>query len=43
MAAEPLADEPDTIRVLLKLPNGTRLERRFYRNQSLKVSNLYTA
>ena len=35
---EPMADDPDAVRVLLKLPNGTRLERRFLKTHSLKVS-----
>jgi FAS-associated factor 2 len=33
---EPAADLPDTIRIVIKLPQGTRLERRFFRSQSLK-------
>ena len=39
---EPDSDDPDVIRVLIKLPNGMRLDRRFIRHQSLKVcKNLY--
>lgn len=33
---EPPADHPDAIRIVLKLPHGTRIERRFLRTQSLK-------
>jgi len=33
---EPAVDHPDTIRIVIKLPQGTRLERRFIRSQSLK-------
>ncbi|OXA42616.1 FAS-associated factor 2 [Folsomia candida] len=36
---EPPADHPDTIRTIIKLPNGTRLERRFLKTDSL--SHLY--
>lgn len=35
---EPDSDNPDIIKILLKLPNGTRLERRFIKSQSLKVA-----
>lgn len=35
--AEPAATDENVIRLLVKLPNGTRLERRFKRNTSLKV------
>ena len=34
---EPDSDHPDKIDVLLKLPNGTRLERRFLITDSLEV------
>ncbi|XP_064597373.1 FAS-associated factor 2-like [Liolophura sinensis] len=34
--AEPPSDDPEAIRILLKLPSGTRLERRFRKSQSLK-------
>ncbi len=34
---EPDADHPDAIKILLKLPNGTRLERRFLKTDSLQV------
>lgn len=37
---EPLADDPDAVRVLLKLPNGTRLERRFLKSHSLTVTSI---
>ena len=30
----------DLIKILLKLPNGTRLERRFLKSQSLQVRNV---
>ncbi|CAH1772412.1 unnamed protein product [Owenia fusiformis] len=33
---EPAADDPDAIRILLKLPSGSRVERRFNRNHSLQ-------
>jgi hypothetical protein len=35
---EPAADHPDTVRVIVKLPNGVRLDRRFLRHSSTKVS-----
>ena len=38
LPGEPDADDPDVIKIMLKLPNGTRLERRFLKTQSLKVS-----
>lgn len=41
MPEEPMPDEPDAVRLLLKLPNGTRLERRFLKGQSLKVNTQY--
>lgn len=34
---EPATDDPNTVRILLKLPNGTRLERRFNKTDSIKV------
>ena len=37
MPQEPSADDSDVIKILLKLPSGTRLERRFLKSQSLKV------
>ncbi|GBN05568.1 FAS-associated factor 2 [Araneus ventricosus] len=33
---EPPLEHPDTIRLMIKLPAGTRLERRFKREESLK-------
>jgi FAS-associated factor 2 len=33
---EPEPNEPDSIRILIKLPNGTRLERRFLKTDSIK-------
>ncbi|CAL1527959.1 unnamed protein product [Lymnaea stagnalis] len=33
---EPEASDPDAIRIMLKIPNGNRIERRFHRSQSLK-------
>jgi len=36
MPQEPPDDGPNTIRLMIKLPTGTRLERRFERDQSLK-------
>ena len=37
MPAEPQSDDPDAIKILLKLPNGMRLERLFLKTDSLKV------
>jgi len=34
---EPDAGDPDAVRVSLKLPHGTRVERRFRKTESLKV------
>ena len=34
---EPDVDHPDAVKILLKLPNGIRLERRFFKNDSLQV------
>ena len=34
---EPELDDAHAVRVVLKLPNGTRLERRFMKTDSLKV------
>lgn len=34
---EPAVDDPDVVRIVLKLPHGSRIERRFLKNQSLKV------
>ena len=36
---EPDADHPDAVKILLKLPNGIRLERRFFKNDSLQVTH----
>ncbi|KAK3720481.1 hypothetical protein RRG08_058369 [Elysia crispata] len=33
---EPASSHPESIRILLKIPSGSRIERRFLRNQSLK-------
>jgi FAS-associated factor 2 len=38
---EPGAGEPDVIRMVIKLPNGTRLERRFFKSDSLKHLYLF--
>lgn len=35
---EPELSDPDAVRIVLKLPNGTRIERRFRKTDSLKVS-----
>ena len=35
---EPSTDHSDAIKIVLKLPHGSRIERRFLRTQSLKVS-----
>ena len=37
MPVEPLGDDPNAIKILLKLPNGMRLERLFLKTDSLKV------
>ena len=34
---EPEVDDADAVRIVLKTPNGKRLERRFHKNQSSKV------
>eukprot|EP00105_Crassostrea_gigas_P025560 XP_011446172.1 PREDICTED: FAS-associated factor 2-B-like [Crassostrea gigas] len=33
---EPAVDDPDVVRIVLRLPHGSRTERRFLKNQSLK-------
>ncbi|CAG5127081.1 unnamed protein product, partial [Candidula unifasciata] len=33
---EPEANHPDSIRIMLKIPSGCRIERRFLRSQSIK-------
>ncbi|XP_065940222.1 FAS-associated factor 2-like [Magallana gigas] len=33
---EPAVNDPDVVRIVLKLPHGSRIERRFLKNQSLK-------
>ncbi|XP_059170313.1 FAS-associated factor 2-like isoform X2 [Physella acuta] len=33
---EPDVSDPDSIRIMLKIPNGSRIERRFHRHHSLK-------
>ncbi|BFZ11435.1 hypothetical protein BsWGS_14473 [Bradybaena similaris] len=38
---EPAPEHPDCIRVLLKLPSGQRIERRFLRSQSIKWLYFY--
>uniref|UniRef100_T1JCR2 UBX domain-containing protein n=1 Tax=Strigamia maritima TaxID=126957 RepID=T1JCR2_STRMM len=38
---EPPLNHPDCIRIVIKLPNGTRLERRFLKTCSLKVLYYY--
>lgn len=35
---EPLADDPESVKIVFKLPNDTRVERRFLFGQSLTVS-----
>ena len=37
LASEPDIDDPDAIKIMLKLPNGMRLDRRFRRTDSIKV------
>ena len=34
---EPPVNEPTAVRIVIKLPGGQRLERRFYKSQSCKV------
>ncbi|MEQ2205838.1 FAS-associated factor 2 [Xenoophorus captivus] len=36
---EPPADDPESVKIVFKLPNDTRVERRFLFGQSLTVSN----
>ncbi|ODN02705.1 FAS-associated factor 2-B [Orchesella cincta] len=36
LKAEPAANDPDLVRVVIKLPSGTRLERKFLKTDSLK-------
>ncbi|XP_041360810.1 FAS-associated factor 2-like [Gigantopelta aegis] len=38
---EPAPDDPDAIRIMLKVPSGIRLERRFLKSQSLKYLYYY--
>ena len=38
---EPVADHPNAIRILLRVPSGSRIERRFLRDQSLKHLHNY--
>jgi hypothetical protein len=38
---EPNTTDPDTIRIVLKLPHGARVERRFLKTQSLKVTCVF--
>jgi len=37
LPSEPDADCPHAVKILLKLPNGIRLQRRFFENDSLQV------
>ena len=37
----PDANDPDSVRILIKLPEGQRLERRFIKQQSLKYLYYY--
>lgn len=39
---EPPADDPESVKIVFKLPNDTRVERRFLFGQSLTVSNVFT-
>ena len=34
---EPNGNDPDVVKIVLKLPHGSRVERRFNKHQSLKV------
>lgn len=38
---EPPVDDPSAIRLVIKLPQGTRLERRFSKDLSVKVVVIY--
>lgn len=38
---EPPANEPQAVRIVIKLPEGQRLERRFHKSQSLKYLYYY--
>ena len=37
LPAEPEPNHPNSIRLLLRVPSGSRIERRFLKDQSLKV------
>uniref|UniRef100_A0A6I8PVD6 FAS-associated factor 2 n=1 Tax=Xenopus tropicalis TaxID=8364 RepID=A0A6I8PVD6_XENTR len=37
LPAEPVPDHPDNVKIIFKMPNGTRVERRFLFTQSLSV------
>lgn len=39
---EPPADDPESVKIVFKLPNDTRVERRFLFGQSLTVSTTVT-
>lgn len=38
---EPPADDPESVKIVFKLPNDTRVERRFLFGQSLAVSTFH--
>lgn len=38
LSPEPPADDPESVKIVFKLPNDTRVERRFLFGQSLTVS-----
>jgi FAS-associated factor 2 len=38
---EPPPDHPEAVHIVIKLPNGMRLERRFLQNHSLEVTASY--
>ena len=37
---EPASDDPDCVRILLKCPSGSRLERRFLKTQPIQVQRI---
>jgi FAS-associated factor 2 len=40
---EPPSDHPEAVQIVIKLPNGMRLERRFLQSHSLEVTASCTA
>lgn len=40
---EPAADDPDSVRIIIKFPSGSRLERRFSVKDTIEVIELIKA